>query len=134
MCFIWCMSYTVGMSIICFLNIALSCFTLFKQVPDFLNWDSANGFISKNKPSSRLIYGMAAAHVLCIVLSLFWFVKTVLVDSDSLWTRQIMIVVQWLYVFANFVLALLMDKGGLGAVVFDGVLVIPCVIYANFLK
>ena len=105
MCFIWCMSYTVGMSIICFLNIALSCFTLFKQVPDFLNWDSANGFMSKNKPSSRLIYGMAAAHVLCIVLSLFWFVKTILFDSDSLWTRQIMIVVQWLYVFANFVLA-----------------------------
>ena len=122
------------MQIICFLNIFLSGIFLFLQVPGFLELESANGFLSSEAPSAALIYGMAAVQVACIVLSLVWWAKTILFTSDSYWTRQLLHVVQWLYVLDNLVLSLMIDTGGLGAVVFDGLLVIPVVMYVNFLN
>ena len=127
--------YFIGMQMVCFFNIFLSGIFLFVQAPAFLELESANGFVNKNKPSSGLINGMSAAQVACIVLSLVWWVKTILFKSDSYWTRQLLVVVQVLFVLDDLVLTLMIDKnGGFGAVLFDGLRLVPAVKYANFLK
>ena len=78
---------------------------------------------------------MSAAQVACIVLSLVWWVKTILFKSDSYWTRQLLVVVQVLFVLDDLVLTLMIDKnGGFGAVLFDGLRLVPAVKYANLLK
>jgi len=128
-CCIWCIPYRIGMQIICFMNIALSGFFLFLQVPQLTELTSGNGFMSNEKPSFNLIVLMSVMQIGCIALSLVWFK-----NPDVLKNRQLLILVQVLYVICNLLLALFIDKGGLGAVVFDSLFLIPAVKYANFLK